>query len=369
MIETVAVSLKDRAYNILLSDSFFQTGECPALKKFVADRHCFVISDSNVAPLYGEACKKLLSNAGAFRVDQAVFPAGEESKNISVLARLYGDAIRAGIDRKSIVIALGGGVVGDISGFLAASFMRGVDYIQIPTSLVAQVDSSIGGKTGIDLPEGKNLVGAFKQPKAVIIDISSLKTLDKRQLSCGLGEVIKYGLIMDKDFFSFLEANIEGLLSVDTDLYTKVVKRCCQLKAEVVVEDELDLSGRRAILNYGHTFGHAVEMLAGYSALTHGESIAIGMMMAIDLVVNRDGGAQLIDMQQRQESIFQAVNLPCSVSSMNVSDIQEVMKTDKKYEKGQSVLILPKKLGEVIVEKGISDELIYEAIRGRCGAE
>ena len=365
-ITKVHVPLSGREYDISLSEQFFnQEVPCP-VQNTVDGRHCLIISDTNVAPLYADAAERMLVNAGAAKVSLTTFKAGEESKNIHTMTDLYAAAVKAGCDRQSVVVALGGGVTGDMAGFLSASYMRGIDYIQIPTSLVAQVDSSIGGKTGIDLPEGKNLVGAFKQPKAVIVDINSLKTLDARQLSCGLGEVIKYGLIMDAPFFDYLEENIEGLLSVDPEVYTYVVKRCCELKADVVLEDELDLSGRRAILNYGHTFGHAVEMLAGYSALTHGESIAIGMMMAIDFVVNRDGHEQLKEMRDRQEAIFKAVNLPSSVSGMQVDDIFEVMKTDKKYEKGKSRLILPKQLGEVILEKDLEEELIKEAIRGRC---
>ena len=253
-----------------------------------------------------------------------------------------------------------------MSGFLAASFMRGIDFVQFPTSLVAHVDSAIGGKTGIDLPEGKNLVGAFKQPKAVMVDVDCLQTLPPRQLSCGLAEVIKYGVILDADFFEFLEAHVNEMLAAEPATFSKIIQRSCELKAQVVLADEHDTSGQRAILNYGHTFGHAIEALQSYTGMTHGEAIAIGMMMAVDLMVAQEGDDELKDLQKRQEALFKAVNLPVRVSGLEAEAILKAMQTDKKYEDGQCHLVLPFRCGEARLVRDVSEEQILKAIKGRC---
>ncbi|MCJ8328439.1 MAG: 3-dehydroquinate synthase [Lentisphaeria bacterium] len=362
----IDVEIPDFEYPILIGDSYFSTGYCDELKPLVADTHCAIICDSNTKGLYAEAVQTLLKNAGSSRVDIIDFPAGEENKNMDTMQSLYSSCVQLGLDRKSMIIALGGGVVGDISGFLAATYMRGIEYIQIPTSLLAQVDSSVGGKTGVDVPEGKNLVGAFKQPKAVLIDITCLKTLPERQLTCGLAEVIKYGLIMDAEFFDYLESNLENLKSLNLETYAHLVKRSCELKAGLVIADERDLKGLRAILNYGHTFGHAIEMLAGFSSLTHGEGISIGMMMAVDLEVNRQGTDALKTMQKRQEELFKNIGLPVSVSSFSSADIFKAMQSDKKYENGKSRLILPSRIGKAELVADVPEVDILTAIEGRC---
>ncbi|MCH2174404.1 MAG: 3-dehydroquinate synthase [Lentisphaeria bacterium] len=362
----VPVALPREPYEIKIGDSFLANQSVDGLQELVEGNHCIIVSDSNVAPIYAEKVTELLLKSGANKTSTLVFEAGEPSKNIHTMIDLYAGAVQAGADRKSFVVALGGGVTGDMAGFLAATFMRGVDYIQMPTSLVAQVDSSVGGKTGIDVPEGKNLVGAFKQPKMVLMDMTMLQTLPKRELICGLAEVIKYGCILDEEFLCFLEEQGEKLLDLDLETYAHIVKRSCELKAMVVTEDELDLLGRRAILNYGHTFGHAIEMLAGFSKLNHGESIAIGMMMAVDLECIRNPSAQMEALRDRQEKLFTQVGLPTRVEGMNPEVICDSMKTDKKYEHGKVRLILPENAGKCVLVKDVSQELILEAIRGRC---
>ena len=281
--KTIPVPIPGREYDITVGEGLFDAlGDSP-VKPFVDGRACLIVSDSNVAPLYGDACESLLRACGATEVHCTEFPAGEESKTLATVSTFYGTCVDRGLDRKSLIVALGGGVTGDMAGFLAATYMRGIDFIQIPTSLLAQVDSSVGGKTGVDLPEGKNLVGAFKQPLHVLIDVNTLKTLPRRELLSGLAEVVKYGVSLDEAFLSYLENHVDAIVGLDAEACAYAITRSCELKAEVVLKDEHDLTGLRAILNYGHTFGHALETLGGYNALTHGEGVAIGMLMALGM--------------------------------------------------------------------------------------
>ena len=365
MSATIHVPLPGREYDIVIDEGFYAQKRCDAVAEFANGRACFIISDSNVAPLYLESAKELLLKAGAASVASTIFPAGEESKNLDTLRQLYSDGVAAGMDRKSLVAALGGGVVGDTAGFFAASYMRGIEFIQMSTSLVAHVDSSIGGKTGVDLPEGKNLVGAFHQPKLVMVDVESLRTLDIRQLRCGLAEVVKYGVILDADFFAFLEAEGEALLEIERERYSRIVGRCCELKAHVVLEDELDF-GLRAILNYGHTFGHALEKLAGYSTFTHGEAIAIGMGMAAELALILDPTPERQDLLPRQDALFETIGLPLRCADFAPEDILAAMQSDKKYEKGKNRLIVPDRVGAVHVQADVPEDAILAAIRCRC---
>ena len=366
-MKTVEVPLDNRPYNIVIGDE--NLGDCTrmynVLSPFVKDRHCFIITDSNVADLYSGKVREILTAMKAGRLDQAVFPPGEDSKNLQTVESLYSQAVKASIDRDSVIIALGGGVVGDTAGFIAATYMRGIDLIQFPTSLVAQVDSSVGGKTGVDLQEGKNLVGAFHQPKLVLIDTSTLRTLPDRQLRCGLGEVVKYGVILDESFFSYLEANIEALLRLDAPTYEYVVLRCCQLKAWVVGTDELD-HGLRAILNYGHTFGHALEKLTNYVGLTHGEAIAIGMGMAADLSILQNKSSSNVGLCQRQDALLKAIGLPTKIHGYSPQQVFNAMLTDKKFKGGKKRLILSEKIGCARVVSDIPDKLILQAIGARC---
>ncbi len=361
---TLPVPLQTGGYDIIIEDSLFANGRFDCLGPHARGRHCLIVTDRNVDGLYSETLVQNLHDLGASRVEKSVMAPGETSKCLQTVTALYNDALSFGMDRGSVVIALGGGVVGDVAGFMAATFMRGIDVVQIPTSLVAQVDSSIGGKTGVDLPQGKNLIGAFHQPKLVVIDTSTLTTLPPRQLRCGLGEVIKYGVILDVGFFEFLESAGEDLLHPTPKLYEQIVKTCCELKAAVVLDDEFDKGGR-AILNYGHTFGHALEKLAGYTELTHGEAIAIGMGIAADLAGLIESNDVLQNLKQRQDSLFAAVGLPIRAQGFSVENVHAAIATDKKFTQGNVKLILPTKIGHVELTEGVSDLLIKQAIRGR----
>jgi 3-dehydroquinate synthase len=360
----IPIPLPGRAYDLVIGNDLLVPGGCDELEAAVAGRQCLIVTDDNVVQAYGAETTALLTAAGASSVATTMFAAGEEAKNLDTLEYLYGEAVSAGLDRKSVIVALGGGVVGDTAGYLAASYMRGIDFIQIPTSLVAQVDSSIGGKTGVDLPQGKNLVGAFHQPRLVILDVDTLATLDPRQLRCGLAEVIKYGVILDAEFFVFLEANIDALLATDPDVYGHVVQRSCELKAMIVLEDEFE-TGRRAILNYGHTFGHAIEKVTGYTVYTHGEAIAIGMGMAADLAVALDSTAARLELVQRQDALFDAVGLPNRIDGVDPEQVVAAMQTDKKYVGGRNKLIVPSAIGTVEILNDVAEVAIRASIIGR----
>lgn len=337
------------------------------IEQITAGRNILIISDHIVAELYSERIEKFLIRAGATSVNTVNFTAGEESKNLKTVSSIYQQALSAGLDRNSLIIALGGGVVGDVAGFVAATYLRGIDFIQIPTTLLAMVDSSVGGKVGVDLPEGKNLVGAFYQPSLVIIDVKHLTTLPFRELRCGLAEVVKYGVIMDAEFFSRLEGLVRELTTYDTVTYMDVTEHCCRLKADVVEADEKELSGRRAILNYGHTFGHALEALMGYTGITHGEGVAIGMGMAADLAVIL--GMTERDTVQRQDALLLALGLPvkCVGEDLAPEAVYRYMFHDKKTLSNRLRLILPRAIGAAEMAGGVDKSKILQAIGGRCG--
>ena len=279
-METVHVNLGPRSYDIEIG-----SGNLTDVVKFCdayeEDAHAVIITDSNVDPLYSEPVGDALQEAGA-QVDILVAEAGEQSKSSDVAADLWEQLLDQGADRKTVVVALGGGVVGDLAGFVAATFTRGLRFVQVPTTLLAQVDSSVGGKVGINLPGGKNMVGAFWQPRGVVIDVTVLDSLPEREYKAGLAEVVKYGVIQDAEFFSYLEQNVEQINRRDAGVLAYIVKRCCRLKADVVEQDEREETGLRSILNYGHTFCHAFEAGTNYEELLHGEGVAIGMMCARD---------------------------------------------------------------------------------------
>ncbi len=364
-IAALNVPLDNRSYDVIVSnDGFTQWQDVPLATEQFANRSCFVITDKIVQNLYLESVKQFLINLGVRYLGDYAFSPGEKSKNLETVEAMYSQMIAAGLDRKSMVIALGGGVVGDTAGFAAATYMRGVDYIQIPTSLVAQVDSSVGGKTGVDLEQGKNLIGAFHQPKMVFVDTMVLKSLPVRELACGLAEVVKYGVILDENFFMFLEENVSSILQIDQTVFQTIVHTCCSLKAGVVASDEFD-HGRRAILNYGHTFGHALEKLTAYTDLTHGEAIAIGMGMAADLAVMKYGGSQRLGLVKRQDDLFQSLGLPIKFNRFTPDEILLAMYTDKKCIDGELNLVLPEKIGKVNIDSKIEKNLIKRAIGAR----
>ncbi|MFA6567165.1 MAG: 3-dehydroquinate synthase [Victivallales bacterium] len=359
----IKVDLKERGYDIIMGKGIVAGGkpDSSVFSPFVSGRKCLVVADSNVGKILGARFLEILGIAGA-DAKLAVFKAGEASKNIRTYESLLSKACKSGLDRSSVIIALGGGVVGDVAGFVAATYMRGIAFIQVPTTLLAMVDSSVGGKTGIDLPEGKNLVGAFWQPRLVVVDPAVLMTLPKREVRCGLAEVVKYGVIMDEKFFSFLEKNLHGIKNMEMDAYAKIIARCCELKAEVVCADELETKGLRAILNYGHTFGHAVETVTGYEKYAHGEAVSIGMCIAANLAISINEFAPV--MAERQLNLLKGLGLPTALGrEMKPAQIYKAMFKDKKTEKGKLRLVLPDRIGKVSLVKGADGGSVLEAIR------
>ncbi len=320
--------------------------------------HAIVITDEQVESLYAETVLKSLAPHG--KIDLLSVPAGESSKCIEYANLLWKSFLEFGADRKTIVIALGGGVVGDLAGFVAASFTRGLNFIQVPTTLLAQVDSSVGGKTGINLTSAKNMVGAFWQPRGVMIDTAVLLTQSARDYRCGLAEVVKYGVIMDAEFFADLEENTDKLNTRDEEYLAQVVARCCELKAQVVCADEREETGLRAILNYGHTFAHAFEAVAGYGEILHGEAVAMGMTCAARLAMKLGRVDQ--EFCTRQQQLLQALELPVAIPQLKHAQLLEAMSHDKKVEHGQLRFILPSKLGHVELVGNVPTELVAQVL-------
>lgn len=347
---TVPVALASNPYEIVISSGilarfgeYFQTWTHGA-------RQAIVITDSNVEPLYGLKIAQILADSGVSN-DLCVVEAGEESKCVDVAQMLWQRLVECGADRKTVVVAVGGGVTGDLAGFVAATLNRGLPFIQVPTTLLAQVDSSVGGKTGINLPQGKNLVGAFWQPKGVLMDPATLQTLDDRQYRAGLAEVVKYGVILDADFFAFLEQNVSAIESREEAVLGRIIARCCELKAEVVLEDERETIGRRAILNYGHTFGHVVEKLCGFGTYLHGEAVGIGMSFAAALAQKLEPQNLLLrELVQRQDALLEALKIPTRAPEFCRDDVLGVMLHDKKTESGVIRFVLPNRLGECVMK-------------------
>ena len=357
----ISVDLGERSYPIVVEAGVLKSIE-KQLAPMVKGRKCLIVTDSNVSDRYEKEIFAVLENSGA-SVAVSKFEAGEAQKHLETMIGIYHDAVTAGLDRSSFIIALGGGVPGDIAGFTAATYMRGIKFIQIPSSLLAMVDSSVGGKTGVDLPQGKNLVGAFWQPEMVVVDPELLKTLPRRELLCGLAEVVKYAVIMDAEFFDLLEANVDRLLALDLDFYSKIISHCCQCKADIVKQDERE-GGIRAILNYGHTFGHAVEAVAGFGIVEHGEGVAIGMAMAADTAV----AMNMIDqsLADRQELLLKAIGLPVEVANVTPEQLLVAMGSDKKKEGSKKKFILPEKMGKASVFDNVEDSLLLKVMAKRC---
>jgi len=351
--QTVRVDLADRAYDIVVGE-----GLLCEVGRFVADRSratlAAVMTDSNVAPLYAERVKESL-DAACVKSMALEIEAGEPSKAPAVAVRLWNELLAAGADRKSCVIALGGGVVGDLAGFVAATFGRGIDFFQVPTSLLAMVDSSVGGKVGVNLPAAKNIVGAFWQPKSVLIDTAALDTLPRREYLAGLSEVVKYGVIMDADFFGYLEEFSEAILARDPAAVANIVARSCRLKADVVEADETEVTGRRAILNYGHTFGHAVESVTGYGTVLHGEAVSIGMTAAGRLAVAKTLWDETS--LDRQTRLLARLGLPIETPpGLDPHRLLAAMHKDKKATAGRISFVLPTRLGASRLFDDVSDE-------------
>lgn len=367
-MKTVNIDIDESAsYTILIGAGILQSEEASGeLCTFVEGTSSLIVSDNNVAPLYLDTLSALVKTCKAPTPAHSIFKAGEASKTLETMGKIFSDCVKGKLDRSSMVFALGGGVVGDMAGFGAACYMRGIPFVQVPTSLLAMVDSSVGGKTGCDLPEGKNLVGAFHQPSLVLTDLSTLKTLPEREIACGLAEIVKTGVLFDKALFSRLEDGVDALNSCDLTVYEEIIARCCEIKAWVVEQDEKE-KGMRALLNYGHTFGHAIESLGNYTALNHGEAVAVGMGMAADLaVILGDASAELRD---RQDALLKALKLPttCRLDEVTAEDVLKMMYNDKKVLKGQLRLILPREIGRCEIVNYSDSEKLIEAISGRLG--
>lgn len=355
----VHVNLAERGYDIHIgSGNLADIGSILITTNPIS--HAVVITDSNVAD-YATVVAESLADLGT-NVDILSVEPGEPTKSAASAAALWEEVLKLSADRKTIIVAVGGGVVGDLAGFIAATFARGLDFVQIPTTLLAQVDSSVGGKTGINLSTAKNMVGCFWQPLSVLIDTHVLKTLTDRDYAAGLAEVIKYGVIQDEDFFAYLEEHLFEIKARDDATLQYVVARCCRLKADVVEADERETTGRRAILNYGHTFAHALEAASGYGELLHGEAVSIGMMCAARLAESMDR----IDgsVTARQHALLQAVDLPVRVPRRNVDHLMELMMNDKKVEYGRLRFVLPDRLGNVELVEDVDPDLVRAAWEG-----
>ena len=354
---TVSVDLGERSYPIYIGSGLLQEPEF--LVNHILGNSALVVTNTVVAPLYLEAVAQVLQTHG-IRYNSLILEDGEQYKTVATAEKIIDCLLQNRHDRQTSLIALGGGVIGDITGFAAAIYQRGVHFIQIPTTLLSQVDSSVGGKTGVNHPLGKNMIGAFHQPQCVIADTDTLDTLPDRELSAGLAEVIKYGLIHDAVFFDWLEQNITLLKNRDYAALCQAILVSCNIKAEVVSLDERE-SGIRAILNLGHTFGHAIEATMGYGNWLHGEAVATGMVMAADLSQRQ----QWIDstVKQRTISLLEQANLPVrSPSEMSVDDYMQAMAIDKKTLNGIINLVLLKKLGEAIVTSDYDPALLKKTI-------
>ena len=359
-VTTVRVGLDDRGYDIEIGPDLLADAG-PRMQRRIDDfQRCIVISDANVAPLYAETLIDSLQAAGVSSQLMTI-PAGEPSKSVEQATNLWNQLLAAEVDRQTVIIALGGGVVGDLAGFLAATYARGLKFVQIPTTLLATVDSSVGGKVGINLPGGKNIIGAFWQPQYVLIDLKLLDSLPIREARAGMAEVIKYGVIADAEFFTFLESSVVAIRSHALPSMRQIVATCCQIKADVVEEDERETSGHRAILNYGHTFGHAIESATKYEKYLHGEAIAIGMTCAARLSV--DLGRIDDELLQRQTALFQAFELPTEVDpQLSSDDLLERMRRDKKAAHGSIRLVLPSQLGHVELVDNVPEEKILSVL-------
>jgi len=358
---SVHVNLGERSYEIRIVSGGLS--ELPTLLPTWMDRSVYqagssrqahVVTDRNVRP-HADVVREGLTLTG-WSCGLTELEPGEKTKSIASLSVVWDDLIAVKADRRTVLIAVGGGVVGDLAGFAAASFVRGLPFVQIPTSLLADVDSSVGGKTGINHPVAKNMLGAFHQPIGVLIDTEMLVTLPAREFAAGLAEVVKYGVILDSDYFAFLELRAEAIFRRDPGILRQVVARCCRLKADVVEKDEFERTGLRAVLNYGHTFGHAFEALAGFGELLHGEAVAIGMMYASRLAERL--GLINSTVTVRQEALLNRFGLPTRLPAgwpHSVDAVVERMKLDKKTLGGHLRFVLPKRLGLVEIVNDVSE--------------
>lgn len=355
-MQTLNLDLGERSYPIFIGNGLLQ--DKALLASSVKGNKVLIVSNETVAPLYMDTVAESL---GQFNPVRVILPDGEQYKNLEYLNRIFDSLLENRCDRDVTLVALGGGVIGDMTGFAAACYQRGVNFVQIPTTLLAQVDSSVGGKTGVNHPLGKNMIGAFYQPKAVFIDIDTLATLPDNELSAGLAEVIKYGLIIDADFFYWLQKNMQKMVKRNNEALTHAIRRSCEIKADVVARDERE-GGVRALLNLGHTFGHAIEASQGYGKWLHGEAVAAGMVMAADLSHRLDWLTQN-DVIAIRDLITEA-GLPCKgPGEMVVEEYLKFMAVDKKVKEGKMRFVLLRKIGEAIVTGDVSRDQIAATLR------
>ncbi|MCG6899370.1 MAG: 3-dehydroquinate synthase [Gammaproteobacteria bacterium] len=355
-MKKLTVNLGTRSYPIHIGQQLLDNGEL--LTRHIRGRQVMLVSNDTVAPLYLQRVRQQLEE---FNTAAVILPDGEQYKNLDTLNTIFTALLEHRFNRDCTLIALGGGVVGDITGFAAACYQRGVAFLQIPTTLLAQVDSSVGGKTGVNHPLGKNMIGAFHQPGCVVIDTDTLDTLDDRQLSAGLAEVVKYGLIRDAEFFNWLEINIAALMARDKQALEYAIERSCSIKAEIVAADERE-SGQRALLNLGHTFGHAIETGTGYGNWLHGEAVATGMLMAADLSARH--GWISTEMVQRTEQLLRQARLPIKApQEIDETRFMALMAVDKKAVDSGLRLVLLKAIGDAFVSGDFSADLLGETLR------
>lgn len=355
-MQTLKVELADRSYPIHIGKNLIS--DASLILPYLKRKHVAIVTNTTVAPLYLEQLSQSLQAAGV-TVIAIILPDGEAYKNSATLNTIYDTLLQNRCERSTTLIALGGGVIGDLTGYAAATYLRGVPFIQIPTTLLSQVDSSVGGKTGINHPLGKNMIGAFYQPQLVLADIDTLQTLPAREFSAGMAEVIKYGLIRDAKFFDWLELNMASLMQLDEDTLSYAIFRSCQNKADVVAKDEHE-QGDRALLNLGHTFGHAIENAMGYGVWLHGEAVAAGSMMAADLS-RRMGWLSESEVTRIQNS-FVAADLPVTAPKLGVERYLDLMGLDKKVENGKIRLILQQGIGKSVITSDYDAQKLRETL-------
>lgn len=356
MTKQVLVELGERSYPIVIGQNLLSNSE--PLARYLKNKNILIVTNETIAPLYLEKVQAMLSDFVC--VTPVILPDGEQYKTLSQMDSIFTSLLQQNLGRDTVLIALGGGVIGDIAGFAAASYQRGIDFIQFPTTLLSQVDSSVGGKTAVNHPLGKNMIGAFYQPKYVLIDTDCLNTLPKREFAAGMAEVIKYGIIWDGELFSWLENNVDALKALDTQALEYVIGRCCEIKADVVEKDETE-QAVRALLNLGHTFGHAIEAEMGYGVWLHGEAVSAGTVLAA--ITSYKLGLVDESIVCRITALFSAFDLPITApDTMNFEQFIKHMRRDKKVLKGILRLVLPEGLGQAGIYSDVTDELLQEVI-------
>jgi 3-dehydroquinate synthase len=359
-MQTLTVELEDRSYPINIGAGLLR--QHSLLQAAVPARDILLISNTTVAPLYAPAVKSALADR---RVVEVILPDGEQHKSLATAGRVFDVLVANRFGRDALVLALGGGVVGDLAGFVAACYQRGIDFVQVPTTLLAQVDSSVGGKTAVNHPGGKNLIGAFHQPREVLTDTEVLNTLPERELQAGLAEIIKYGMICDSAFFIWLEHNMDSLRRLDATALELAIYRSCQVKAQIVGRDERE-RGERALLNLGHTFGHAIEAATGYVDWLHGEAVGVGLLIAARMS-QRLGGISADDLA-RVEDLLKRAGLRTDAPKIGATRAAGFMSIDKKVKSGRVRLVLLKGLGQAYISGDYPDEALQETLRESFGA-